>query len=55
LVEEKSKTLRLKSQALEKEFVLERDLFPAVSESVTSKQVSITLPGSGAGPGEGSP
>jgi len=28
---------------------------PAVSESVTSKQVSITLPGSGAGPGEGSP
>ena len=32
LVEEKSKTLRLKSQALEKEFVLERDLFfPLVS------------------------
>jgi hypothetical protein len=28
---------------------------PAVSEFVTSKQVSITLQGRGAGPGEGSP
>jgi hypothetical protein len=28
---------------------------PAVSESVTLKSVSITLQGSGAGPGEGSP